>query len=152
MKLLALDGSGEVGWAILIADKPPRFGTLKLKKLGGFDAQMGTFMQFLNDLHSIEHFDGIAWEGPILLRRDVVDTLKLLYGIVGIAYGFAWLHKLRHCEVTYQQAKIVLTGDQHAEKTEMFRAADQVMKWKVSNHHEADAGAVGVCAYEMLWP
>jgi len=151
-KLLAIDGSGEVGWAILIAGQPPRFGTLNLKKMSDLGRQMGAYMQFLKDLHSIEHFDGIAWEGPILLKRDVVDTLKLLYGLVGISYGFAGVHGLPHCEVTHQQAKGTLTGDHQADKTAMFRAADVVMKWKVKNHHEADAGAVGLVAYETLWP
>ncbi len=109
-------------------------------------------MQFLDDMYFVEKFNGMAWERPILKPTDVVNTLELLYGLVGIAYGFAGMHNLPHCEVTVQQAKGTLTGDHQADKTAMFRAADLVMKWKVHNHHEADAGAVGLVGYETLWP
>ena len=37
-------------------------------------------------------------------------------------------------------------------KDEMVVAALQVMNWKVANDHEADAGAVGLVAYERLCP
>ena len=59
---------------------------------------------------------------------------------------------MRFQEVTVQQAKMTLTGKAKATKDEMIVAARTHAGWRVKNDHEADAGAVGVFAYGLLFP
>lgn len=153
MRLLALDLSSSVGWALLqreVPPKPPRFGTLRLT--GDLAMKLGQFWEWIEDLHSVDHFDALAWERPLIKPTDKVDLLELLYGLVGIAYGFAGSRKLPWREVTVNEAKFWLTGKHNASKEEMVVAALKHLNWRVANDHEADAGAVGGHAYQFLAP
>lgn len=153
MRLLGLDLSSSVGWAVLERRNPPippRFGTLVLS--GDNDRKLGQFTTWLSEFYSVEPFDGLGYERPLIARTDTVDLLVLLYGLVGIAVGFASSHKLPCCAVSVEQVKKTLTGKARATKDEMVHAARRAAGWKVSNDHEADAGGVGVYAYEVLWP
>jgi len=150
-RLLALDLSSNVGHAILVRGRPPTFGTLQLFHPDRA-RRLGAFLVWLEEMYAVHGFDGIAWERPLLLRTDKVDKLEILYGLVGIAYAFAGKHDLPWREVTVQEAKHALTGKSNADKSEMLFAAVRVMGWKATNDHEADAGAVGLVAYDRLWP
>lgn len=149
-KLLALDLSSNVGHAIVERGRAPMFGTLRLR--GDRAQQCGTFLVWLEDMHAVHAFDGIAWERPLLLRTDNIDLLELLIGLVGIAYGIAGKHHLPYREVDVQQVKITLTGKKNASKDEMIAAAMTDLNWKVADDHQADAGSVGIHAYESMWP
>lgn len=104
-----------------------------------------------------EGFAALAFEQPILPRRagelaTTLHTLTLLWGLAATVQLFAGLHGLPCQAVTVREAKKVLTDKANATKDEMVVAALQVMNWKIANDHEADAGAVGLVAYERLWP
>lgn len=146
-----LDLSGTVGHALLQRGERPRFGTVVLE---GPDLawKLGQFSTWLDDWHAVEQFDAIGWERPLLTPTDTVDLLELLYGLVGICYAFAGRRKMRWQEVSVTDAKIAITGNGKAAKDDMLHAARRSMGWRVSTHHEADAGAGGVVAYERIWP
>lgn len=151
-KLLALDLSGAVGASWLTtAGGRPRFDTVYLR---GPDLawRLGQFLVWLEEQYMVDPFDGLAWERPKLMPTDTVDLLELLYGLSGICYGFAGKRKLPWCEVSVEDAKIAITGKGKATKEEMVHAANRTLNWRVSTHHEADAGAVGAVAIERLWP
>ena len=112
---------------------------------------LGTFATWLDEMHMVHRFGGVAWERPILTPKDKVDKLEILYGLVGIAYAFAGRHKLPYCEATVQEVKFALTGRSNADKSEMIAAAMKI-GWKPATDHEADAGAVGICAMAVLNP
>ncbi len=143
----------------------PTFGTLKLE---GPDLtfKCGQLLGFLYDEYDRQPFDGLAWERPLLVPTDTVDKLELLYGLVGICYAFIGdvrsrgIH-LKWCEVTVDDAKLELCGTltkvvdgkrRKMDKDDMLYHARRTMGWRVTDHHQSDAGAVGLCAYSRLWP
>lgn len=150
MKLLALDLSSNVGHAVMERGRVPIFGTLRLR--GDRAQQLGQFLGWIEDMQQVHRFDAIAWERPLLKPTDKVDILELLYGLVGVAYAIAGKHSLPWREVDVAQVKITLTGRKNATKPEMVAAAMTDLNWKVATDHEADAGAVGLWAYEDIWP
>ncbi len=158
-KLLALDLSSNVGWALLERGVHPRFGTERLPP--GLGDQQGArfsrLLAWLDDMHATHHVDAVAYERPILPRKSgdlatTMETLTLLWGLCTIVQLFAWDNHMRCIACPVEQAKITLTGSKHAKKDDMVHAAMSTMNWKVANDHEADAGAVGLWAYEQLWP
>jgi Holliday junction resolvasome RuvABC endonuclease subunit len=146
-RLLALDLSSDVGVARLVRHQVPEFETVRLK--GSIHQRLGEFADWMDKQTD---FDGMAWEQPLIMPGDVVSTLELLYGLVGIAHVTAYRRKLPWREVPVPTAKLELTGNSRATKDEMLYAAVNAMDWVVSTHHEADAGACGIWAYEQLWP
>lgn len=150
-RLLALDLSTNVGAAWMERGKRPRFATLTLT---GPDLawKLGRFLTWLDEQFAVYRFDALSWERPLLTPKDTVDLLELLYGLAGISYAFAGKHRLPWREVDVPTAKLALTGKSKATKEEMLYAARRTLNWEVTTHHEADAGAVGVVAYEQLWP
>lgn len=158
-KLLALDTSGvAVGFGIFQRNlatpfNAPRFGTLPLEEWTGLDFKLGHFMQWFEELNSIEKFNGLAWEKPLLVpKRDNVPKLLLLMGLVGICYALAFKYKLKWYQVDVDQVKITVTGRKDADKAAMITAAQERWKWNVEDGDQADAGGVGVYAYGMLFP
>lgn len=149
-KLLALDLSSNVGHAIMERGRAPMFDTVRLR--GDRARQLCTFLEWLDEMQQVHQFDGIAWERPLITPKDKVDTLELLYGLVGIAYAMAGKYELPWRECDVKQVKITLTGRANATKPEMVTAAMTDWNWKVADDHQADAGAVGVWAFEQIWP
>lgn len=157
-KLLALDLSTHVG-AAWFGERGvrPDFDSVKLE---GSDLcfKLGQFQVWLEDQFAVDRFEALAWERPLITPTDTVDLLELLYGLVGTCRAFVgkqWLVHHNHIpwrEVDVPTAKLALTGKAKATKDEMLYAARRTLNWPAQNHHEADAGAVGVVAYEMLWP
>lgn len=116
-------------------------------------AKQADFWRFLNEEYRVWPFDALAWERPLLVpKRDVVATLEIVMGQTGLCYAFAGGHNLRWIECPVEQAKITLTGKKSSDKDAMIKAARVDWGWKVANHHEADAGGVGVWSYDQLWP
>lgn len=149
-RLLALDLSTNVGWALCQSEGGrPQFGTLVLE---GYDLarKLGMFRRWLDEFPT--PFDALSWERPLILPTDTVGLLELLYGLVGVCYSHAGLHRMPWTDVTVSDVKIALTGKGKATKEEMLYAARRVCNWPVTNDHEADAGAVGVVACGRLWP
>lgn len=150
--LLALDLSGWVGWArVKQRGKKPTFGSFELE---GPDLawKIGQFQRWLEeDQNFLEPIDALAWERPILTPTDTPAKLELLYGLVGICYGFVGKRRLPWREVAIQEVKKTITGRSNAKKPEMIAAARKVGFW-IKNDHEADAIGVGIFAYDRLFP
>ncbi len=158
-RLLALDLGTRTGWALLRRGMPPRFGTLDLPpaREGEHQVRFALLHGWLVRLHGEQGFDALAFEQPILPRRagelaTTLHTLSLLWGLAAVTQLFAGQQGLPCEAVGVHDAKKALTDKALATKDEMVVAALEVMNWKVANHHEADAGAVGLVAYERLWP
>ncbi len=159
MKLLALDLSSNIGWAVFTAGAPPRFGTLPLARTDDevgtehIARICGTFGNWLDDFYSVERWDGIAWEAPFLKPGDKVGKIKILIGLVGIAFAFAGSpkHLMPYREIEPKALKKRMTGRQDAEKVDVIKACWS-LGWKVKNDHEADACGVGLIAYRDIWP
>lgn len=156
-KLLALDLSTNVGAAWFgERGQAPEFDTVKLE--GELNLKLGQFQVWLEEQYAGDPFDALAWERPLLTPTDTVDLLELLYGLVGSCRSFIgrqWiLNKIviPWREIDVPTAKLALTGKAKATKDEMLYAARRTLNWEVHNHHESDAGAVGVVAYESLFP
>jgi len=140
----------------------PLFGTLELEEAGSDRAaRLAMFLTWVENAHQVHRFDAIAWERPIITPKDKVDKLEVLYGLVGIAYGLAGKFRLRWEEVTIEDAKYALCGAvtkvvddrrRKMDKDDMLTAARRQMGWRVVTDHEADAGAVGLVAYDRIWP
>lgn len=156
-KLLALDLSTNVG-AAWFGERGtvPEFDTVKLE--GELNLKLGQFQVWLEDQYAVDPFAALAWERPLLMPTDTVDLLELLYALVGTCRAFIgkqWqVHRITipWREVDVPTVKRALTGKSKATKDEMLYAARRVMNWNVHSHHEADAAAVGVCAFSSLWP
>lgn len=149
-KLLGLDLSSDVGSAIMVRGQVPIFETLHLT--GDLAQRLGKYLVWLDAMHDKHKFDAICWERPLLMRTDTVHKLEILFGLVGVTYGIVGMYDLRWREVTVTEVKFTLTGKSNATKDEMLKAAMMKMKWPVSTHHEADAGAVGIFAMNCLDP
>jgi Holliday junction resolvasome RuvABC endonuclease subunit len=130
--------------------RPPTFGTVPFK--GDRATKLGRFSDWLDTTLDSLQPDALAWERPILMPSDTVDLIELLYGMVGIAYAARWKRRLPFLEVPIHDAKRALTGSGRADKDQMITAAMSTMHWSVATHHEADAGAVGMIAYDNLFP
>lgn len=156
-KLLALDLSSSVG-AAWFGERgaAPEFDTLKLE--GELNLKLGQFRVWLEDQYTVDPFQALAWERPLLMPTDTVDLLELLISLSGECRSFigAQWHRNRVAipsrTIDVPTVKRALTGNAKATKDEMLYAARRVMNWNCHTHHEADAGGVGVVAFSSLWP
>jgi hypothetical protein len=161
--LLALDIGGQTGWCLMERHVTPRFGTIDLDGTKTLFGKLGLFNDRLDTMFSTEKFDGMAWEQPLQMPWDKIDQLRLLYGLNALAMRFAWSHDLPWREVTVSEAKATIKGDREvppglpkhkarAMGKAIMMAGAKDMGWPVKNHDEADAGAVGLAAYSVIWP
>lgn len=143
----------------------PTFGTVDLEKHHTLHERLGHFDDWLEETCDREKPDGIAWEGARLMPHDKLLTLLLLYGLIAHARRIVWRRKLAWCEVPIPDVKAALLGNAqplpkgltHSERSKlakdrMIHAASETMGWEVEDHHQADAGGVGLVAYDNLWP
>lgn len=158
-RLLATDLSSSVGWALLERGVPPTFGTERLPPALGEDqgARFSRLHDWLGEMQGRHAFDALAYERPILPRKagdlaTTMDTLTLLWGLCTVVRLYAHQQGMPCVACPVDQAKITLTGSKHAKKDDMVVAAMKTMNWTVEDDHQADAGAVGLWAYERLWP
>lgn len=128
-----------------------QFGTLPMKH-HDVDTKLGMYAEWLDKTCDREKPDGIAWEGPLLMPSDTVVLVKLLCGLIGITSACRYRRKLPYREVPVGDVKRAVTGHGRADKDMMVAAAMNVMDWNVEDHHQADAGGVGLCAYDELFP
>ena len=157
-KLLALDLSSNIGWAMFDPtaeqDKRVRFGTLSYAGQGPTRI-CGQFGDWLDDMFSVDRWDGMAWEGSWLNYKggDTVHKLEILIGLVGVCYRFVGSrhHLMPHLKVDSQEVKKRMTGRRDADKADVIKACWET-GWKVKTDHEADACGVGLVAYRRIWP
>lgn len=162
-KLLSLDLSSEVGWALFTGKGPPTFGTERFNKYRDLSYRAAAFQQWLDDHYLRHHWDAISWERPVLMNTDTPDSVAVLYGMPFIALAFAGKHKMRWETVTVQEVKQAVCGElwkdngvdgrrKMMDKDDMVRCAREIWDWPVNTHHEADAIGVGLIAYEAIFP
>lgn len=167
--LVALDLASNVGIARFRArGQVPTFDTLRLEGLD-LSYKIGQLLARLFDEYDSEPFEGLAWERPILTPKDTVDLIELLYGLVGACYAFVGLMRrregihLKWTEVSTDDVKRALCHDlfvfderlnkrRKVDKNDMLHAARTMMGWRVRTDHEADAGGVGMTAFDRFWP
>ena len=167
--LVALDLASNVGVARFRArGQVPTFDTIRLE---GPDLtyKHGQLLSWLFDEYDREPFDGLAWERPLLASTDTVDLLELLYGLVGACTSFVGTMRrregihLKWTEVAVDDVKRALCHDlfvfderlnkrRKVDKNDMLHAARITMGWRVRTDHEADAGGVGMTAFDRFWP
>lgn len=158
MKLLALDTSTFVGWALFPADgAAPTCGTWRAPAAWSADDYGGRFKSFhdwLCDMLTTLEPDMLAFESPVLPRgsmnlQTTEHTLRMLIGMAAIAELVAKLRAVPCVEVNVATAKKALSGNGRAEKADMLAAATQ-RGFACKDHHQADACAVALVAYADL--
>jgi Holliday junction resolvasome RuvABC endonuclease subunit len=135
----------------------PTWGTLNLEIYPTRHERLGRFTIWLTTAYHTDSFEALAWERPLLMPHDKLEELLLLYGLAGIAQGFAYAHNLLWQEISPGDVKRALTGMAQAPKGQkidkkMMVAAAYKLGWEVLDHHQADALGVGLCAYSAIWP
>jgi Holliday junction resolvasome RuvABC endonuclease subunit len=158
-RLLALDLSTHVGWALLERGRVPSFGTEHLPPApvgqpAGRFAHLEAWLAAMREQHD---YHALAYEAPILPFKagtlaTTVPTLTLLWGLGTVVELVAYRAGLRCVACPVVQAKITLAGTWRATKDDMVRAALLRRHWTVADHHQADAAAVGIWSYEQIWP
>jgi hypothetical protein len=154
--LLALDLAGNVGFALFrpptTPPMPPLFGQHKWQGLGAPEI-CGRFGNWLHDFYAVNPWDAMAWEEPWLRPGDKPETIKILFGLVGVCLAFvgSQRHPMPFRTVTPKEVKKRMTGNSHAEKPAVVDACWSV-GWKVGSTDAADACGVGLVAYRRSWP
>lgn len=158
-KLLSLDISESVGWALLEPSRPPRFDTKKLPPLmeGVYGHQADALFTWLSELVSVLQPDAVAAEAPLVPNKfngvdTTTHTVLFLSGSVYVAELVAHRARLPFLRVHHEDAKIALLGTgRNVKKIQMIGACHD-QGWKVVTEHEADAIGVGLHAFEQFWP
>lgn len=154
--LLSLDLAGNIGWALFrpptVPSVPPLFGEHKWRGQGATNI-CGWFGDWLNDFHAVERFDAMAWEEPWLRPGDKPETIKILFGLVGVCLAFVGSarHPMAYRTVTPKEVKKRMTGNSYADKPAVVGACWK-LGWKVGSSDAADACGVGLVAYRQIWP
>ncbi len=154
--LLSLDLAGNVGWALFRPPTtpavPPLFGEHKWRGEGAVNI-CGKFGDWLEGFYSIERWDSMAWEEPWLRPGDKPETIKILFGLVGVCLAFVGSrrHPMPFQTVTPKEVKKRMTGNSYAEKSDVLDACWSV-GWKVGSTDAADACGVGLVAYRRIFP
>lgn len=173
MRLLGLDLSTRVGWSLWRAadDPSPRFGTEVLPKPYDMEdiAKRTLHLRlWLRDMIGIHEPECVAFEAPWIPMGEPNDrpprpgekrfsttahTLRLQISLACEVETTAKECNVRRVlEVATSSAKVALAGTARlgAEKKRAMVIAATRRGWRVSNDHEADAGAVCLVAYEHL--
>jgi crossover junction endodeoxyribonuclease RuvC len=157
VRLLALDTSTHVGWALFA--HPHRvvdFDTWEMPD-GNTADDMGTrwlaFDFWLSGMIRNHRPLTIAFEAPISpnmpFAKSNTRTMRLLHGITVIAETVAARHGVRCIEVPNSTAKLRLVGDHRAKKPAMIAAAMR-LGHQVADDNQADAIGVALATYEHL--
>lgn len=159
MRLLALDTSTHVGWALFA--HPHRVVTFDTWELPppvsanpfAMGSRWHAFESWL-DMMLIDHRPlVVAFEAPISpnmpFAKSNTTTMRLLHGLTVIVETVAARAGLRCIEVPNATAKSRLTGNQHAKKPAMIAAALE-LGHTVADDNQADAIGVGLVAYDHM--
>jgi Holliday junction resolvasome RuvABC endonuclease subunit len=157
VRLLALDTSTHVGWALFA--HPHRvvdFDTWEMPDGNTVD-DMGTrwcaFDFWLSGMIRNHKPVTVAFEAPVspnvIMRNTNTRTMRLLHGITVIAETVAARHGVRCIEVPNSTAKLRLVGDHRAKKPAMIAAAMR-LGHQVADDNQADAIGVALATYEHL--
>ncbi len=158
--VLGLDLASHTGWCLVTGmDCVPRFGWWDApdERFGVYRKRFSALHLWLDEMHQVHQFDGIAFECPIKKPTDKVSTLRLLMGFSCVVEEFAGLverdrgQRFPCMEVSVPDVKKALTGDPYASKPDMKHAATR-LGWRVADADQADAGSVAFTAFANFWP
>lgn len=152
--LLSLDLAGNVGFALFRPPTkpptPPLFGQHRWQGLGAPEI-CGRLGNWLDEFYAVERWDAMAWEEPWLRPGDKPETIKILFGLVGVCFAFIGRHPMPFRTATPKEVKKAMTGNSFAKKPEVIQACWDV-GWKVGSSDAADACGVGSVCYRRIWP
>jgi len=158
-RLLALDISNSVGWALLERGCDPRWGTwpMPVETVERYERRGAALWHWLQESVSVFQPHAIAAEAPLIPNSHnpvstTTDTVIFLSGSVYIAGAVAGDRGLRFERVHHDDAKIALLGTaRNVKKIDMIAACFE-RGWRVQNDHEADAIGVGLHIYDEIFP
>jgi Holliday junction resolvasome RuvABC endonuclease subunit len=157
-RVLALDCASNIGWAVF--DGPqlaPKFGTWRAPG-AHLHANLGrafvALEEWLIAMVALRSPSVIAFEAPLTLfygghERAGPEVVRLLIGMATVVELVATRARLRCIEVPVPTAKKRLCGTAWAKKQDMINAVVK-LGHLVEDDHQADAIAVGLCAYDHL--
>ncbi len=165
MRVLALDIATRLGFAVFEGrdDGSPRFGTYVLPKVLDKD-DIGTrtlaLRRWLRDQISVVRPDVVAFEAPWVPREGgtgatFIDgsVVRLLVSLAGEAETTAKeCGVARIMEVSSASAKVALAGTARLgkDRKKLMVIAGTRRGWRISDDHQADAGAVALVVYDSL--
>lgn len=164
MRVLALDIATKLGFAVFEGrdDPRPRFGTFLLPKVLDKD-DIGTrtlaLRRWLRDQIAVLQPGLVAFEAPWVPRvgsegKMLIDPsiVRLLVSLAGEAETTAKECGVRVMEVASSSAKIALAGTARLgkDRKKLMVIAATRRGWRVSDDHQADAGAVALVVYDCL--
>ena len=157
MRVLALDISTNVGWAVFNGrHSKPRLDTWRapMAMVGHYGRRLSAFEEWLRGKISLLQPELVAFESPIFVKwsSDLATnehTIRLLIGLASITELVCYRASVRCIEVHSQTAKKRLAGNSRAKKNQMVAAAVKA-GFEVANDHEADACAVALAAYDHV--
>jgi crossover junction endodeoxyribonuclease RuvC len=147
MKILALDPSGTVGWAVTWERRAAVLDTYKLQ--GTHRAErLNDYRRWLTDKVDARHAspDLVAFEEPIAFRGAGTVFLAGLCAVTEMVCEEA---RVPFASVHVSTLKKFATGKGNAKKPDMIRAATELLGHAV-NEHEADAYFVARWARENV--
>ncbi len=168
MTVLALDLASCTGWAVGAGDKLPDVGVVNMPSTG---EEVGPFLDFFCKWLTLKIQEDqptiIMIEAPMMPRARILNgklvqpattmaTTRKLQGLAGCAEMVAFQQKVEIRETHASSAKKNMTGDGHAEKSDMVRVAARLGYTRPLLFDEADALGVwfqGVRYYQQaFWP
>ena len=157
MRLLALDISTNVGWAMFKSPtSAPTLGTWRapIAMRGHYGRRLDGFEQWLRGKVFLLRPAVVAFESPIFVKwsSDLAtneNTIRLLISLAGICELVAFRAGVRSLEVHSQTAKVKLAGSNRASGDQMIAAAVR-RGWIVADDHQADACAVALVAFDHV--
>jgi Holliday junction resolvasome RuvABC endonuclease subunit len=159
MRLLALDCSTYVGWAVFERPAgPARFSTWRAPSSllnSDYGRSFVALEAWLGGMISTFDPAVVAFEQPItpfagfIENRSSLDIVRLLIGMASVVELVAARAKRRVIEVPVQVAKKRVAGHGRATKREVTNAVVK-LGHLVEDDHQADAIAVGITAYDHI--
>jgi hypothetical protein len=161
VRVLALDCSSSVGFALFGSPTArPTLGTWHMPTrfaLDDFGARFGAMRDWLSPFVATARPDVLAFEAPITwvitdrsgAPNSSAGQVRLLVGLVAVVELVANDMAVRCIEVAVHDAKRRLAASSRAKKRDMAAAAVRA-GYAIADHHQADAVAVALVAYDHL--
>jgi Holliday junction resolvasome RuvABC endonuclease subunit len=162
VRILSLDCSSSIGFALFNRGRanPPTLGTWHLPNrfaLDDFGARLCAVRDWLAPFVATAAPDVLAFEAPITwvitdrsgAPNSSAGQVRLLVGMVAVVEMVAADAGVRCIEVAVGDAKRALSGTSRAKKRDMATAAVRA-GYAIADHHQADAIAVALVAYDHL--
>lgn len=148
--LLGFDLATNTGWTAGDGEALPVVGHYRLRTgdVGPFLHEARSYYRILLDRFRP---DAVYFECPLLGAVVTLAVTRKLHGLAGVLELECLDRGIDCCEVPAARAKKMLTGNGHAKKPEMVRAARD-MGLTIETEDEADSAAVWLCGLHEQSP